>query len=515
MSLPFAHLKKEHWKPPTPIASVYTLRKDLQSLERTHRFSDTETATQAKDLFAVIAIAALFLFLFLGRRPLIDWDEAIYADIAREFSRGVSHLAPFWNYHPWLERTPLFEWLTAALFSAFGISNFTARAVSAAAGCATAALCFIWAQRTAGRLVAWIAVTILLTTHAFFYQARFGTTDMLLSLWMFVSAYGIFRVDEGERKGWYAFWAGLALGIMTKSAGPAPVVLTLIIIALSRQWRSDRFGKQFSLALLLFIVIVAPWHVYMFAHYGRAFYDDYIVRQLLTRSLRPLEGHTGGPLFYLETICKSSFPWCLLIVPALVHFARKRRLSVLGVYAGVIFLFYTPIGTKLPWYITAIYPPLAIVEAKQLARWLVRPRLILPAFLVVGLAGLLFVDLRRPYARPEILLIAQHADAPGDKLILYSDQYILDTPAALFYADRPTVQGYLNRKPNVVEGLGAIDPVTNDPKFRNPQPLNTLVGQHDSLLLAEGILVPQLKTAYVFQPISSSGRFTLGIIHLR
>lgn len=463
----------------------------------------------------MIAVSALFLFLLLGHRPLADWDEAIYADIAREFARGVAHLVPYWNYRPWLERTPLFEWLTAAVFSVFGVSNIAARAISALAGCATAALCFHWTNRLQGRLAAWLSVTVLLTTHAFFYQARFGTTDMLLSLWMFVAAFGIYRVNGGESNGWYAFWIGLALGIMTKSAGPAPVVLTAIVVGLANRWTANRFGRSFLFSVLIFIVIVAPWHVYMFLHYGRAFYNDYIVRQLLTRSMRPLEGHTGGPLFYAATIAKSSFPWCLLLVPAIVSFICERKATVIGCYACIVFLFYTPIGTKLPWYITAIYPALAIVEARQALRLIRWPRVVIPIVLIASLAGLLFVDLRRPYPSADVLLIEQHQHAPGNKLILCSDQYILDIPAALFYADRPTVQAYLNTRPDIVEGLGRIDPVTNDPKFRNPLPLSSLVGEKESLLLTETSLLRQIEREYSFRPLASDDRFTLGTVTIR
>jgi 4-amino-4-deoxy-L-arabinose transferase-like glycosyltransferase len=466
----------------------------------------------AWDLPAVVAISAIFFFVLLSRRLLLDWDEAIYGDIAREFVRGVTHLAPFWNYHPWLERTPLFEWLTAALFSVFGVGNGTARAVSAVSGCATVALCFVWARRLYGRTAAWFAAAILLTTHAFFYQARFGTTDMLLSLWMFLSVYGLYRVSRRDSGGWYAFWVGLALGIMTKSAGPAPVVLTAVVVALKDRWKLDRLGRPFLLGLLVFVAIAAPWHAYMFVHFGRAFYNDYIVRQLLTRSLRPLEGHTGGPFFYLGTILKSAFPWSLLLIPAAVRWVRERHLDVAACYALVIFCFYTLVKTKLPWYITPFYPALALIASREAARFISRPRMVIAALLPVALAGLLYVDLHRPYVRADVVLVGRHQSAPGAKLILCSDRYILDMPAPLFYADRPTMQAYVTHKPDQVEGLGTIDPVTNDPKFRDPKPLGELVTTADSLLLTESGLLPSIEANYVFHPIETDGRFTLGLI---
>ncbi|MBV9268152.1 MAG: glycosyltransferase family 39 protein, partial [Acidobacteriaceae bacterium] len=260
------------------------------------------------DLPAVVLISAIFFFVKLGSRPLADWDEAIYGDIAREFARGVSHIVPYWNYRPWLERTPLFEWVTAFLFSLFGVSEFWERAASAVCGCATVGLTFVLAREMYSRYTAWIAALILLCTHGFFYQARFGTTDMMLTLWMTVSVYGIYHVSQRDQQGWYLFWIGLALAIMTKSAAPAPVVITLAIVAVTQKWKSGWFGQPSEMGSFLFLLLVVPWHAYMFVTFGKSFFDDYIGRQLLARSVQPLEGHVGGPLFYIVHIAKSAFP---------------------------------------------------------------------------------------------------------------------------------------------------------------------------------------------------------------
>jgi 4-amino-4-deoxy-L-arabinose transferase-like glycosyltransferase len=45
--------------------------------------------------------AALALLPLLGRKPLTDWDEAIYAEVSREMLRH-SWLVPHWNYQLWL-----------------------------------------------------------------------------------------------------------------------------------------------------------------------------------------------------------------------------------------------------------------------------------------------------------------------------------------------------------------------------------------------------------------------------
>ena len=480
------------------------------------RFPDRRSVTL--DLIAPLLVSSLFFFLLLGHLPLGDWDEAIYADIAREFVHGPSRLIPYWNFHPWLERTPLFEWTTAGLFAVFGVSEFWARAASALSGVGTALVTYAMAMQMGGRRLAWIAFTVLITTHGFFYQARFGTTDIMLTLWMAVSLFGICRVSSGDARGWYLFWFGLALGIMTKSAGPAPIVLTAILFAIKERWSLRILGRAFSVGLALCILIVAPWHVYMIVRFGSTFLNEYFGRQLLSRGTQALEGHTGSPAFYLVTIAKSAFPWSLFVFWAAVQALRRRQLQLMGLYALVLLCFYSLIGTKLPWYITPIYPALAIIAAQQIEE--LRPdhfpakttAAALGLVLTLALIGLLAVDLRRPVRR-EVLLIKSHDlhqyEAP---LILCSESFIPDLPAPVFYAGEPVVQAYLTTKPNRVEGQGKIDPATNDLKFRNPRPLAQFVSTSPHPILVERKLVPELVGRFRFHEIAADAKYVLGTV---
>ncbi len=478
----------------------------------------SERNSATLDVILPIVVSCIFFFLFIGHLPLGDWDEAIYADIAREFLNGPSRLIPSWNFHPWLERTPLFEWTTAGFFAIFGISEFWARAASALSGVLTGLITYRIVKQSKGRRLAWLALSILITIHGFFYQARFGTTDVMLTLWMTVSFWGIWLINEKRLEGWYLFWIGLALGVMTKSAGPTPIVITIVVVALKERWSIQIFRRPFWIGFALFLAIVAPWHIYMLAHFGTTFLEDYLGRQVLARSAKPLEGHTGTAAFYLIAVAKSAFPWSIFVFLAVIRSVRQRRLQLAECYALVILCFYTVIKTKLPWYITAIYPPLAIIAAQeikdllpQLARLLSRPVVLAPT-LALFLVGLLFVDLRRP-VRPEVLLIKDHdLRSFAAPLILCSDSSIPDLPAPVFYAAKQTVQAYVLTKPTIIEGQGKIDLATNDPKFRNPLPLSDFVSSSPRALLIDCTLLPELNRRFRFREMARNGRYSLGSV---
>ena len=74
-----------------------------------------------------------------------DWDEAIYAQIAKEMVHtGSDH--PHWGYKLWFEKPPLLMWITAILYKIFGINELWSRAASALAGIGVISLTYLMAQ---------------------------------------------------------------------------------------------------------------------------------------------------------------------------------------------------------------------------------------------------------------------------------------------------------------------------------------------------------------------------------
>src|SRR3954468_9363267 len=91
----------------------------------------------------LLTILCLIFFLpFLGSVHLFDWDEANFAECAREML--VSH---DWgrvqvDFQPFWEKPPLFIWMQALSMKALGVNEFAARLPNALCGAATLLLCF-------------------------------------------------------------------------------------------------------------------------------------------------------------------------------------------------------------------------------------------------------------------------------------------------------------------------------------------------------------------------------------
>src|ERR671939_1094138 len=105
------------------------------------------------------AAVGLFLLYFfrLGATPLLDPDEPVYGQIAREMVRSGNWLTPHLAGRPWFDKPPLFYWASAAAMALLGPTELAARLPSALAAVLLMALVFAVGQRLFGRRAAWAA----------------------------------------------------------------------------------------------------------------------------------------------------------------------------------------------------------------------------------------------------------------------------------------------------------------------------------------------------------------------
>src|ERR1041384_2960289 len=73
-----------------------------------------------------VVLAGLW-FVTMPIRPLLDPDEGRYAEIPREMAVTGDWITPRLDGLKYFEKPPLQYWATAALYSAFGVSDGTSR----------------------------------------------------------------------------------------------------------------------------------------------------------------------------------------------------------------------------------------------------------------------------------------------------------------------------------------------------------------------------------------------------
>jgi 4-amino-4-deoxy-L-arabinose transferase-like glycosyltransferase len=496
-------------------------------------------------LFATL-LAGLCILTLLGHNRLTDWDEGIYAQVSREMLQS-GWLVPHWNSFVWIDKPPLTYWITAVFFKLFGVSEFTARLGSALSAIAIVAVLHAWLLRTrdqlTANLAAWLSTFILLSTFGFLHVARVGETDTLLSLGSLLAVIGLANLlrETPSPNGWYLYWTGFAIALMSKSAASGTLFLSLLVLlAIDPNLRRALARKTFFLGFLVFLALILPWHLYMYHLYGQVFVKQYLGLHVLGRVAYQFDGHLTPWWYYLRVLLFSAPPWVFLYPAAISATFRAPSLRVFrpfAVFAVLQILFFSCVQTRLPHYMAPAYAPLSALVALWLADHLhaylhahpsarastVRLQFAAALAAVWILSALLTAHPRAqlhspklpnglvtPNNREETALLKQVFRHPSP-LVTSTTGPLLDYRPGT-YNPIPTVVFYANRPVQQVE-LQPLPPDTpTDIYAFNPIPLYQALTTQPRLILIARSLLPQVPIGYTFQPLAASPNLEIGRI---
>jgi hypothetical protein len=347
---------------------------------------------------AVLLLALFAALLFFGRLdcPLLEPEEARYAEIPRQMLAEGHFVVPVLHGLPYYQKPPLLYWLVMGCYAAFGPQDWAARLVPGGAGVLTILLIYSWGRRAIGARAALLGAVILCLTPRFVYLGRMLGTDALLGLEVTAALLAAERAAAGAglRWRWWLLSAGATgLGLLTKG----PVALALLVppvLALRFVAPGHRLGWRAWLAFLgLALGLAGPWYVTMAWHDPEAARDFFWLHNV-QRFVEPFD-HVRPFWFYLPDLLGAALPW--VIVVFFIRRSRESRgtyppapaLLALAVAWGIIFL--SASGCKRNVYLLPVLPPLALILGHCLDRalgWQPATRLAaaaaLPAALVLA-----------------------------------------------------------------------------------------------------------------------------------
>jgi 4-amino-4-deoxy-L-arabinose transferase-like glycosyltransferase len=417
----------------------------------------------------VLSLTLGLLCYNLGGGSLYDWDEAIYAQAAAEMARNNAWDRITWNGYPFFHKPPLYLWLTALTYKAIGISEYAARLWSAIFGFGVVILTLVLGIRLRSWAVGVGAVLLLLAVdHAYYSQwwsflslARVGMLDTALTFWITLS---VLLSWEAERRPRLIMLIGLPVGcaILTKAwAGVLAAVIALAYGIVTGK-ASRRHAGDWGVAVLLAGLVTLPWHFWQYALYGDVFLREYVGFNLLERVLQPLEEHHGGAWFYVDVV-RRGFPvwgyiWPLAYLGAVWQAMRgpDRAAVLLLVWITIPLALFSLAQTKIGWYVSMIYPPVALLLAKALVE-VSTERLAVGLIAAVMLVCCLrlplpadgspdvkaFAPMVRQSLRPgDVVYVIRHTCEPSEpsatagQLLLGEGQV---RPSLVFYLNRPLI----------------------------------------------------------------------------
>ena len=354
-------------------------------------------------IILLIGSYGFLLFYKLGVRPLMDWDESTYAEIAKETLLAHQFINLHYFSLPWFEKPPLMIWLTAASFTIFGFTEFAARFWVAIFAIATVSTTYFFVKKAfASELAAFLSVLSYFIIFYYTFYARTLFFDVPVTFFI-LSAVFMFWLALERSKYFYLFWIALAFGFMTKSViGLLPLPIAGIYLIYTKKFEAVR-KRNFYWGFLIFLGIIAPWHILEFVQFGENFLRPYFGYHVMQRFFSTLGNHSGGLGFY-SFIFTQNFLLLVLTLWSVPHFLvamrkNKRAYALCFISAVFIFLFFSTAGTKLANYIVPVVPFVAIMSGVTLADYIREIRRQLPKILIISALFIILIGLDLGYVR--------------------------------------------------------------------------------------------------------------------
>jgi 4-amino-4-deoxy-L-arabinose transferase-like glycosyltransferase len=319
--------------------------------------------------------AAIYLAR-LGAAGLYDPNEGMYAEIPREMVLLRDWLTPHFNFIRYFEKPPLLYWLTALCYQFLGISQLSARLVTALAAIAGVGVVYGIGRDLWGRRIGLASGLVLATSFGYFIFSRIIVTDMLFTALLAAAFWAAARglLDESPRRASMLLaYALMGLAILTKGLiGLVFPVLTVGgLLLLVRDWRLLR-----RLELLrggtVFLAVTAPWHILMELK-NPDFFWFYFVHEHLLRFVGERElDYAPMPLYaYLIMVVIWAFPWSVFLPVALRRYwpsaiasREERGMLFVLLWAASVIGFFALTPSRLEYYSMPAFPALALLVGR-------------------------------------------------------------------------------------------------------------------------------------------------------
>src|SRR5882724_5964407 len=313
-------------------------------------------------------------------RPLVDPDEGRYAEIPREMAVTGDWITPRLDGLKYFEKPPLQYWATAAAYSMFGVSEWTARLWTVGLAFLCLPMVFGWTARLFGQAAGFAALTALAVSPYFELIAHLNLLDAGFAFWLagavfaFTLAQCSANGSSSERRWMLLAWLAAALAVLSKGivvgvlTGGTLVLYTLIERD-TRPWRR----LHLMLGLPLFLLVTVPWFIAVSAR-NPSFAEFFFVHEHFARFLTTVHKRVEPWWYFLGLLVIGALPW-LWALPAACRRAwlepprdnQFKPLKFLLIFCGVTLLFFSVSESKLAPYILPMMPPLAAIMGAHLA----------------------------------------------------------------------------------------------------------------------------------------------------
>lgn len=365
----------------------------------------------------------VFVYFFGLNIPLLGPDEPRYAQVAREmFERGDWITPTLGGFH-WFEKPALLYWLQTVSYSAFGVSEFSARFGSALFGLGTVIAMWILGRTYAGetggliegdggsrtikRTANWFAL-FMASSLGLIVFSRGASFDIILTFPIAASLISYYVFDSRSRRSnekslilplfLFYFFAGVALLAKGLVGAVFPFSIVFVYQLFVRRLPARAFLVSLVWGSIVIAAVSATWYVPMYLRHGWKFIDEFFIQHHFQRYTSNKYLHPQPFYFFFWVLPLMTIPWIPFFFSAVwTSIRRKIRRSKpadgtdakvneanssddknsgkgSGFVASPLFafatawvlvplLFFSFSGSKLPGYILPVLPAAMIITA--------------------------------------------------------------------------------------------------------------------------------------------------------
>src|SRR3989344_359138 len=355
-------------------------------------------ARSTRFLFFLLVLAGLTLSIHINSQRVMFTDELLFEEVSYRMVQTGNFLTPIIDDKPWLEKPPLYFWMTAPLFRAADwissknlfdwsqnltpdrtfiypwIRRFWTKFL------AVIVLIYVYriSKELAGVRQGLIAFGLLLATPLFVFTSFSASLDVAGSAFITIAFFYYLRYLR-QGRGYYLFWGSVAIdaSVMTRSfLGLTP--LAVIVLHQLFFVRRRIPVKHILASVVTIAAFVLPWHWYAYVQYRQDFLNTYLGFNSIGHVVEVPEGYTPTSAWYYLALLLTQNPWFYFAIITVFGWAPARRnyppeLSLIFLWFLVPILVLSAAATRHQWYMIQILPSVSVLASfivDRLSRYL-------------------------------------------------------------------------------------------------------------------------------------------------
>ena len=323
-----------------------------------------------KAIVLLLIIVGFNILFGIDGVALLDPDEPVYAETAKEMIRFNEYLSPRIYNEYWYDKPPIFYWLLVGSLKLFGgFSELAARLPACLMAIGAVLMTTISAARQFNARAGFWSGLVMGTTVMIMYMGKASVTDSTLLFFM-TGALLCFMHEK-----YWLMYLFCGFAVMTK--GPIGIVfpgaIIFLYLLITRNLR--RLLRMHVIPGVILVAAVGmPWYVFMFQNHGMDFIYEFIGFHNISRFTAPLHPKRVHWWFYLPVIILGLFPWTGLLLKSIKDAVARSmgkestKLLFLQVWWIFVFVFFSIAKTKQVSYMLVLLPALSMIIGWNIER---------------------------------------------------------------------------------------------------------------------------------------------------